>query len=196
MKLLFASNNEHKKIEMSALFKDFEIISPKDLNIEFDYEENESTFVGNALGKAQALYELAKIPTFADDSGLAVEALNGGPGIYSARYGFELHNRLLESAERNAFLLKNLEHVDNRRAHFICAIALIYSPTKIYVVQESLEGRIATEPFGMGGFGYDPIFLVGENNKTMASYSQKEKNKISHRALAAKRMVSIIKELQ
>lgn len=196
MRLLFASNNQHKKTEMSYLFNDFEIISPKDLNLEFDFEENESTFIANALAKALALYEIAKIPTFSDDSGLTVDALNGEPGIYSARYGYHLHNRLLESEERNAYLLKNLENEENRKAYFVCAIAFVYSPTQIYIVQESLAGSIAKKSYGKGGFGYDPVFFVGNSNKTLASYSEEEKNKISHRALAAEKMVKIIKELK
>lgn len=198
MKLLFASQNTHKRKEMAQLLIPHEIMMPSDINQSFECEETADTFIGNALQKAQHLYAMANQPTFADDSGIIIDALDGAPGIFSARYGSEEANRMLNATERNQLVLSQLAQVsyEKRTARFVCAMALVLSPYRIYVVQETIEGHIATSPYGAGGFGYDPIFFIGDTDRTMASLSEQEKNTISHRALAAKRMQAIIEQLE
>lgn len=198
MNLLFASQNQHKLLEMATLLIPHDIKMPSDLGISFEFEETEQTFTGNALGKAEHLYNLVHLPTLADDSGLVIDALNGAPGIYSARYGSDAEGRILTSPERNQLVLRQLSNVPEikRTARFVCAIALVLSSHKKYIVQETVEGYIAKHPYGDGGFGYDPIFLVGETGKTMAELSQQEKNSISHRSLAAKRILGMIKQIE
>jgi XTP/dITP diphosphohydrolase len=198
MKLLLASNNMHKKSEMSSLLLPHQLILPQELNLKFDFEENGATFIENALGKAQFLYDQSKECTLADDSGLIVDALDGEPGIFSARYGFNLHNRQLDADERNRYLLSKLEDVpyEKRSARFVCAIALILSNERKFVVQESVEGFIATKAYGKGGFGYDPIFIVENSDKTMAELSTEMKNQVSHRAKAAKMILKIIEDIE
>lgn len=198
MELLFATQNEHKRIEMASLLLPHAIIMPHEIKIEFSYEETAATFMGNALGKAEHLYNLTHKPSFADDSGLVVDALQGAPGIYSARYGSDFFDHELSAAEKNRYLLKNLEGVpsEQRTARFVCAIALILSPYRRYIIQEAVEGFIAHRPYGEGGFGYDPIFLVGSGTKAMAQLTGSEKNKISHRALAAQKIASILQDIE
>ena len=198
MELLFASNNDHKVYEIKQLFSPHTILTPKQVNTTFEFEETGESFVANVHAKAQHLYKLTNRVCFADDSGLVVDALNGEPGIYSARYGYHLNNRLLSDTERNNYLLKKLEGIEHqkRTARFVCAIALVLPNDVSCVVQQSVSGYITFTPYGKGGFGYDPIFLVGESNKTMASLSSDEKNKISHRALAALDMIKIIEGLK
>jgi XTP/dITP diphosphohydrolase len=198
MKLLFASQNEHKRKEMSRLLLPHEIMMPSDLDHTFECEETADTFIGNALEKAQHLYTQMVRPTFADDSGLIIDALGGAPGIYSARYGADQAKRMLDAGEKNQLVLSQLAQVpyEKRTARFVCAMALVLTEHRIFVVQETIEGHIAQAPYGAGGFGYDPIFLVGDTDRTMASLSEQEKNTISHRALAAKRMQAIIAQLE
>jgi XTP/dITP diphosphohydrolase len=197
MELMLASHNHHKLGEISALLLGHSIILPEHRNLEFSFEENGSTFIANALDKAEALYNLCKSPTLADDSGLVVDALDGGPGVFSARYGSS-NGKLLTSVERNQLLLKNLDGVveENRSARFVCAMALIIDPYRKFIVQETVEGRIAFNPFGEGGFGYDPIFIVGSTGKTMAQLSESEKNKISHRGKAAQRVAALLHNIE
>jgi len=128
---------------------------------------------------------------------LVVDALDGGPGVFSARYGSS-NGKLLTSVERNQLLLKNLDGVaeENRSARFVCAMALIIDPYRKFIVQETVEGRIAFNPFGEGGFGYDPIFIVGSTGKTMAQLSESEKNKISHRGKAAQRVAALLHNIE
>lgn len=197
MELMLASHNHHKLGEISALLLGHSIILPEHRNLEFSFEENGTTFVANALDKAEALYNLCKLPTLADDSGLVVDALNGGPGVFSARYGSS-NGKLLTSVERNQLLLKNLEGIaaENRSARFVCAMALIIDPYRKFIVQETVEGEIAFHPFGEGGFGYDPVFIVGSTGKTMAQLSASEKNTISHRGKAAQRMAALLHNIE
>ncbi|MFA5468687.1 MAG: RdgB/HAM1 family non-canonical purine NTP pyrophosphatase [Sphaerochaetaceae bacterium] len=197
MELLLASNNDHKRLEISALLPEHSLITPAQRQIVFEFEENGDSFIANALGKAQELYSLANAPVLADDSGLIVDALNGGPGVYSARYGSHGEG-LLSSIERNSLLLSHLETIpmEKRTARFVCAMALIVSPFRKFVVQETVEGYIATEPHGEGGFGYDPIFIVEQGALTMAQLSPLEKNKISHRARAAQQIAVLLREIE
>ncbi len=197
MELMLASHNHHKLGEISALLLGHSIILPEHRNLEFSFEENGDTFIANALDKAEALYNLSKLPTLADDSGLVVDALDGEPGVFSARYGSS-NGELLSSAERNQLLLKNLEGVaeEKRSGRFVCAMALIIDPYRKFIVQETVEGRIAFRPFGEGGFGYDPVFIVGSTGETMAQLSESEKNRISHRGKAAQRVAALLHNIE
>lgn len=174
------------------------IILPADIGIGFEYEETETTFVGNALGKANHLYEITGNISLADDSGIVIDALDGAPGVFSARYGTNMFGRPLDATEKNRYVLDQLKDVpkEKRTARFVCSMALVLDHYRRFVVQETVEGYIATKPYGEGGFGYDPIFLVGNGNKTMAEMSEREKNTISHRAIAARRMLGIIQQLE
>ena len=198
MILLFASQNTHKRLEMASLLIPHEISMPKDFGLEFSFDETEPTFIGNALGKADHLFNLTGKPSIADDSGLVVDALDGAPGIFSARYGTDVFGRTLDSSEKNRYLLDNLNLVPRhlRTARFVCAMALVVSPYRRYVVQETVEGYIADKPFGDGGFGYDPVFLIGETDRTMAELTDTEKNAISHRGLAARNMLAILDTIE
>ncbi|NLA92395.1 MAG: RdgB/HAM1 family non-canonical purine NTP pyrophosphatase [Spirochaetales bacterium] len=197
MELMLAAHNHHKLGEISALLLGHSIILPEHRNLEFSFEENGDTFIANALDKAEALYNLSKLPTLADDSGLVVDALDGEPGVFSARYGSS-NGELLSSAERNQLLLKNLEGVaeEKRSGRFVCAMALIIDPYRKFIVQETVEGRIAFRPFGEGGFGYDPVFIVGSTGETMAQLSESEKNRISHRGKAAQRVAALLHNIE
>lgn len=185
MKILFASGNPHKKEELNKILKDHELVLPKELGIIMDVEETGLTYQENALLKAKELYKLSGgLPVLADDSGISVEALNGAPGIYSARYGDKEAGRELSSKEKNELLLKNMHGVENRKAAFICCMAFILDGNRIFTVQESFEGEVATESYGKGGFGYDPVFFLPQLGKTAAELSDDEKNRISHRGKA------------
>ncbi len=198
MTLMFATQNIHKKEEMAALLVPHAIIMPSELGIDFSFEEIGSTFIENALGKAEHLFMMTGKPSIADDSGLQVDALGGSPGIYSARYGSDVFGRMLDAPEKNRYLLSNLQGVEGaaRSARFICAIALVLSPSRKYVVQETVEGRIAHKPFGDGGFGYDPVFLVGDNERTMAELTPAEKHRVSHRGIAARKILTILASIE
>ncbi len=185
MKILLASGNPHKKDELSKILKGHTLILPKELGITMDVEETGSTYIENALLKAEALYEMSNgLPVLADDSGISVEHLDGAPGIHSARYGLKELGRDLSAEEKNTFLLENLKDVKNRKAAFICCMALIMDKNRIFTIQESFEGEVTTEAYGNGGFGYDPVFFVPEFKKTAAELTDDEKNKISHRGKA------------
>lgn len=198
MELIFATQNGHKGLEMASLCIPHTIMMPSELGLSFSFEEVEETFIGNALGKAEHLYTLHPHATIADDSGIVIDALQGAPGIYSARYGADLQGRELSAPEKNQLVLEQLRGVEHprRSARFVCALALVLSPFRKFVVQETVEGYIAMESYGEGGFGYDPIFLVGETGRTMAEHTEQEKNAISHRALAAQRILAIIKQIE
>lgn len=185
MKILLASGNSHKKEELNSILKNHTIILPKDLGIEMDVEETGSSYLDNALLKAEALFKKSGgIPVLADDSGISVEHLNGKPGVHSARYGTKEHGRELSAEEKNSYLLKNLEGVENRKAAFICCMVLILDKNRVYTIQESFEGEVTTVPYGNGGFGYDPVFFVPELGKTAAELTSDEKNRVSHRGKA------------
>jgi XTP/dITP diphosphohydrolase len=181
----------------------FNILLSSDAGIDFDPDETGTTFYENALIKARELYSLMEIckpplfkpgdPIIADDSGICVDALDGRPGIYSARYaginGDMVNTQRLKSTERNALLLEELGSAPVRTARFVCAMVLLFSPDRFYVAQETFEGEIVSGPDaakGSSGFGYDPIFLVPGLGRTAAELSDTEKNTISHRAKAGK----------
>ncbi|MFP4432204.1 MAG: non-canonical purine NTP pyrophosphatase [Spirochaetota bacterium] len=198
MDLLLATNNHHKKREFERIFEDARVLLPEDLGIAFSHEETETTFLGNALGKATALEALLppeyrsrnrspdrKTVVIADDSGVCVAALDGRPGVYSARYGSET----LSDTERNERLLSELQGVADRRAHYVCCMVAIEGDDRFGVVQETWHGEIAgAASTGTGGFGYDPIFYLPDQGLTVAEISDREKDALSHRGKAARRL--------
>ena len=194
MKLYFASGNEHKKEEMKRLLGDIELHLPKEDGIDFDPVEDGSSFVENALIKARCLYEKVHRPVIADDSGLVCDGLGGAPGIHTARYGCT-DEITLTNKEKYTLLLKNLEGNENRSARFVCALVLMLSPYRTYIIQEAVEGSIAPEPRGLKGFGYDPVFLVEDTGRTAAELLPEEKDAKSHRGRAARKMKKLIEEV-
>ncbi len=183
MRLYLASNNEHKRKEFKEILSGYEIILPKDDGIAFDPVEDGSSYIENALIKAEALYSIVRMPVIADDSGLSVEALGKEPGIHTARYGEDCGKKLSDK-EKYTLLLKNMEGRENRNAEFICAIAVIIDNNNKYVVQKSVKGSIVHKAEGENGFGYDPVFFNDEAMKVSALLSAAEKNTFSHRAKA------------
>lgn len=191
MKLVFATNNKHKLEEISAIVGDkIEILSLNDINCHDDIPETADTFEGNALQKARYVKEKYGYDCFADDTGLRVVALNGEPGVYSARYAGEPAN-----SERNIDkLLANLEGKTDRRASFITCIALTLEG-KEHIFYGEIEGRIIDERRGTSGFGYDSVFVPEGYDETFAQMGESEKNKISHRAKAVKKLSEFLKTL-
>jgi len=181
-KFVLATHNPGKLKEMSAILSRFgvEVVSPKDLGITVDVEETGTTFAENAMLKAKAICAAAGLPAIADDSGLCVDALNGGPGVYSARYGGEG----LDDKGRYMLLLNNLRGQTTRAAHFACAIACAFPDGGELTAEGRCDGTIAFAPMGEGGFGYDPVFFVPEKAKTFGQLTAEEKSAISHRGKA------------
>lgn len=194
MKILIATHNRGKKAEYAALLQelDAEMVTLTDLDIQEAVPEDGDTFSENALIKARAYAEMSGLLTLADDSGLEVDALDGAPGVYSARYAGE--NATDE--ERYRLLLHNLESVpdERRTARFCCVIALAWPDGRTATAEGACEGRITHEPRGEHGFGYDPVFFVSEYGRTMAELPPEVKNRISHRARAAVGALAILKE--
>ena len=188
MKLIFASHNEHKTTEIRQLLPpDIQLLSLNDLNYHDEIEESAATLEGNAMLKARHVFTLFKLPCFADDSGLEVEALDNRPGVYSARYAGEPKND-----DRNiAKLLDDLKGSTNRSARFRTVITLIL-PTTSLSFEGIIEGEITHEKKGSNGFGYDPVFQPIESSITFAQMSMEQKNTISHRALALEKMISFL----
>lgn len=189
-KLVFATNNAHKLDEISSILGDkVELLSLKDINCYVDIPETADTLEDNAMLKATYIYENYGLDCFADDTGLEVEALDGAPGVFSARYaGGEGHN-----AEANMQkLLQNMQGVPNRKAQFRTAICLIMDGKK-HLFEGIVKGEIIKEKRGGSGFGYDPIFVPEGYNKTFAEMGNDIKNKISHRALAVEKLCRFLK---
>lgn len=191
MKLAIATNNQHKLQEIRAILGDSfeELLSLKDLGIDVDVEETGSTLEENALIKARAILALSGIATLADDTGLMVDALNGAPGVYSARYAGEEH----DDAKNRALLLKNLDGVKDRSAHFATVIALCYPDGKTLTATGRVNGEILLSERGTEGFGYDSLFFSTELGKTFAEATQAEKNSVSHRGRALRAMLELVK---
>ena len=183
MKLLVATQNPGKVREFRLLLAPLEatICFPSDLGLSIDVPEDGDTYADNAGQKALAYAQASGLLTLADDSGLEVDALDGAPGIHSARY------TLGHDADRVAALLAHLRDVppDQRTARFRCVVVIAPPDGKTHTAEGVCEGRIASEPAGRGGFGYDPVFFLPDYNCTMAQLAQEEKNRISHRARAA-----------
>ena len=191
MKFVLATHNPNKIREMGAILGQFgvEVVSPKELGITVDVEETGSTFAENAMLKAKAICELAKLPAIADDSGLCVDALNGAPGIYSARYG-----GVDSDQARYRLLLENLRGAGARTAHFHTAIVCCFPNGDRLDAAGDCFGTIAYAPQGDNGFGYDPVFFVPELRKTFAQLTPEEKNAISHRGVALRAFGEKLKE--
>jgi len=194
MEIIIASGNRHKLFELKDILKEHTLLLPEDIGIDFDFEENGSTFLENSQGKAFALFNKINRPVLADDSGLSVNALKGEPGIYSARYG-SVNGVELEAPVRNLYLLDKLKGENDLSAEFICCMTLVMDTNRFFVVQESFKGKITRESSGINGFGYDPIFFLPEYGKTVAELPEKQKNLISHRGKAGYRIASLLKEL-
>ncbi len=189
-KLVFATNNAHKLDEISSILGEkVELLSLKDIHCHVDIPETADTLEGNAMLKAEYIYKNYGLDCFADDTGLEVEALNGAPSVYSARYaGGEGHN-----AEANMQkLLQNMQGVQNRKAQFRTAICLILDGKK-HLFEGIVKGEIIKEKRGSSGFGYDPIFVPEGYTKTFAELGNETKNKISHRALAVEKLCRFLK---
>lgn len=180
MKIIAATSNKGKVREIKSIFSDMDIVSMREAGIDIEIEENGESFLENALIKARAIADLCDCAVLSDDSGLCVDALDGAPGIYSARYAGE--NATDE--ERYQKLLKVLENETNRNAHFTSAVALILPDGREFTALGYVDGKIGYEPLGENGFGYDPIFICDELGKTFAQATDDEKNSISHRKRA------------
>ena len=204
MHLLLASNNEHKRRELAEILARHALSTPEDYHLEFDHEEIADTFMGNALGKAKELHELvAEAHTnrppivIADDSGIAVDALDGRPGVWSARFGNTPEHPKLTDEDRNNLLLNTLNEEHNRAAHYVCCMVAYLGVDHYYIVQETWHGEIARSPSnGGGGFGYDPVFLLPDLGVTVADISAEEKHRRSHRGKAARRLASLLDDLE
>ena len=189
-KLVFATNNAHKLEEVTNILGDqIELLSLNDINCHTDIPETADTLEGNALLKSSYINKNYSLNCFADDTGLEVEALNGAPGVYSARYaGGEGHD-----AQANMLkLLHDLEGIENRKAQFRTAISLILDG-KEYLFEGIIKGEIIKEKRGNSGFGYDPIFMPEGYDQTFAELGNEIKNKISHRALAVQKLCEFLK---
>ena len=184
-RIIAATKNKNKIREFKEILPDCEILTQEEAGIDIDVVEDGKTFAENALKKARAIFEATHIPALADDSGLEVFALGGEPGVYSARYGGEG----LDDQGRTELVLKKMENVSDelRGAQFVCAIAFV-TEDKTYEARGVVEGMITREPLGENGFGYDPIFFVPEAGKTTAQMAPEEKNAISHRGRALKKL--------
>jgi XTP/dITP diphosphohydrolase len=196
MKIVLASRNKKKISELNALLEkhipEIEVLSLDDIGFEDEIVEDGETFEDNAYIKASTVARLGYIGV-GDDSGLCVDALDGAPGVYSARYAGE-HG---DDAANNALLLKNLADKDDRTARFVCAIACVFPEdvSRGYFVRGEVEGRIIDEYRGEGGFGYDPLFYYEPFGKTLAEMSAEEKNSISHRGRAIENFAQMLKEI-
>ena len=188
MKLVLATNNINKVREFKEILSPlgFEVVSQSDAGIDAEPDENGKTFEENAFIKAKAVYDLAKTCVIADDSGLVVDALDGRPGVFSARYA--------EEGKHCDKMLEEMKDVpdDNRTARFVCAICFVDEKGEKLTVEGVCEGKIGFEKKGENGFGYDPIFVYG--NKTLAQMTADEKNSISHRAKAIEKLVCLLKD--
>jgi len=197
MNIWFATNNTHKKTELNAILN-VKLKIPSEEGLSFEPDETGASFSDNALIKARALQNLigGKEPVIADDSGLCVDALDGRPGVLSARYGME-NGQKLTRAKQNIMLLDELGDNSKRSARFVCAMVLLLSNDRFFLVQETIEGEIVkkSEIKGEGGFGYDPIFWIPSLERTLAELSLEEKNTLSHRGKAGKHIANIIKNL-
>ena len=183
MKVILASKNPHKLTELSAILSQhgFEIALESEYGLDIDVDETGTTFEENSLLKAEAVMKASGLPVLADDSGLMVDALNGAPGVYSARYGHKSSD-----GERTAFLLENMKDVpdEKRTAKFVCVITCLWPDGRKIVARGECPGVITREVHGENGFGYDPVFYLPELGMTYAELPSEQKNAISHRARA------------
>lgn len=204
MVLYLATGNRHKQKEMQEILTNYEIRIPADDGIDFNPDETGSTFYENSIIKAKALWQIVNKPVIADDSGLCVDALSGEPGIFTSRYaGPDFpHGRpdgkKIPQDEQNRLLIKQLNATGskNRKCHYTCAMVLFVKSDQLYVAQDIFEGELIddiSKQAGNGGFGYDPIVYLPEYGKTVAEISAEEKNRISHRGKAVRKIAEILK---
>ena len=182
MKFILASQNKKKLVEMNDILSAFgiEVVSAAEAGIHLDVEETGTTFAENSALKAEAICKASGLPAIADDSGLCVDALNGAPGVYSARYGGEG----LDDVGRYQLLLQNMRGMMDRRCKFVSAVCCVFPNGDKIAVEGECHGTLAYAPQGTDGFGYDPIFFVPSMKKTFAQLTAEEKNAISHRGVA------------
>ena len=183
MKVILASKNQHKLTELSAILSQlgFEIALESEYGLDIDVEETGTTFEENSFLKADAVMKASGLPVLADDSGLMVDALDGAPGVYSARYGHKASDK-----ERTAYLLENMKDVpeERRGAKFVCVITCLFPDGRKIVARGECPGVIARAPHGENGFGYDPLFYYEPLKKSFAQLTPEEKNSVSHRRRA------------
>ena len=195
MKVVLASKNPHKLVEIKQITDKFgfELVLQSELGVDIDVEETGTTFEENSLIKAKAVMEATGFPALADDSGIAVDALNGEPGVYSARYGFD---ESLDDWGRMMLLLKNTEHVPDgqRQAKFVCVISFVTPDGKVIQARGEIHGELTRQPRGENGFGYDPIFYYPPFGKTTAEIPAEQKNAMSHRGNALRILNEKLKE--
>ena len=195
MKVVLARKNKHKLVEISQITQKFDIqlVLESELGVDIDVEETGTTFEENSFLKANAVMQATGLPALADDSGIAVDALNGEPGIYSARYGFD---ETLDDAGRVKLLLHNMEQVPDgqRQAQFVCVITFVTPEGQVIQARGEVHGEVTREERGEGGFGYDPIFYYPPFGKTLAEVEPERKNEVSHRAKALKIFYEKLKE--
>lgn len=193
MKLVLASKNQHKLIELQTILGQLglEVVLESEVGVDVEVEETGTTFEENSLLKAQAVMEVSGMAAIADDSGLVVDALNGEPGVYSARFG-----GLETDAKKTALLLKKLQNVpdEQRTARFVSVITCVLPDGRTVSARGTCEGTIAYAPAGENGFGYDPVFYVPQLGKTFAQATAEEKNAISHRGDALRKFCEVWKE--
>lgn len=195
MKVILASKNQHKLTELSAILSQlgFEIALESEYGLDIDVEETGTTFEENSFLKADAVMKASGLPVLADDSGLMVDALDGAPGVYSARYGHKASDK-----ERTAYLLENMKDVpeERRGAKFVCVITCLFPDGRKIVARGECPGVIARAPHGENGFGYDPVFYLPELGMTYAELPSEQKNAISHRACALQDFCRKYQEVQ
>ena len=195
MKIVLASKNPHKLVEISKITEKFgfELVLQSELGVDIDVEETGTTFEENSYQKAWAVMKATGLPALADDSGIAVDALNGEPGVYSARYGGDPS---LSDWDRLELLLKNTEAVPDgqRQAQFVCVITLVTPEGQTIQARGEIHGELLREPRGENGFGYDPIFYYPPFGKTTAEISAEEKHAVSHRGKALRVFYDKLKE--
>lgn len=195
MKIVLASKNPHKLVEISKITEKFgfELILQSELGVDIDVEETGTTFEENSYLKAEAVMKATGLPALADDSGIAVDALNGEPGIYSARYGFD---DSLDDWGRLQLLLKNTENVPDgqRQAQFVCVITMVTPDGQVIQARGEIHGELLRQPVGENGFGYDPIFYYPPYGMTTAEMSSEDKNRVSHRGNALNVFYDKLKE--
>jgi XTP/dITP diphosphohydrolase len=193
-RLLLATTSAGKQRELRTLLGDLPLVlvTPAELGLTLVPEETGTTFAENATQKARAYHAAAGVPTLAEDSGIEVDALDGAPGVYSARW-----EELPDGAEKNALLLRRLASVpeEGRGCRYVCHMVLIDGAGEEHHAEGTCEGRVAWAPAGEGGFGYDPVFHVPALGRTMAELEPAEKDRISHRGAAAARMRAVLEQL-
>ena len=195
MKLILASNNKKKLRELGEILSDMdvELLSQREAGCDFEVEETGTTFAENAYLKAKAVADATGLAAVADDSGLMVEALNGEPGVYSARYAPGGHEA--SDMEKYEYLLSKLVNVEHRAAKFVSSICCILPDGSIIRTEGECRGEILREPAGEGGFGYDPVFMPQGYDRSMAELGTDVKNRISHRANALREFKKKLREL-